>query len=278
MCPFLADYLYTELVGASTADSVHLCDWPIVEVALIDMDLESRMAVAREVVSLGRAARAEAGIKVRQPLRRALVFLAPGSALPPSGIVEDELNVDRVEYSAAMSDVLTYELHPNFRSVGPKLGERAQGLRAALAGLDAAKAGHTLEAGGTVTVEIDGERIDLDSGDLELRVRAEEGFAVSRAGAEVVALDLELDDDLRRRGAMRELVRQVQELRKGRGLEVTDHVELWVTGIDLGDAERVLLAREVLADEVRTARGDGDGVVMALADDLVATVWLSVVS
>jgi isoleucyl-tRNA synthetase len=129
-----------------------------------------------------------------------------------------------------------------------------------------------------VTVEIDGERIDLDSGDLELRVRAEEGFAVSRAGAEVVALDLELDDDLRRRGAMRELVRQVQELRKGRGLEVTDHVELWVTGIDLGDAERVLLAREVLADEVRTARGDGDGVVMALADDLVATVWLSVVS
>lgn len=278
MCPFLADYLYTELVDTTTTDSVHLCDWPEVDSALIDMDLEARMAVAREVVSLGRAARAEAGIKVRQPLRRALVFLPPGAALPPSGIVEDELNVDHVEYSAAMSDVLTYELHPNFRSVGPKLGERAQSLRAALAGLDAAEAGRTLEAGGTVCVEIGGERIDLDGGDVELRVRAEEGFAVSRAGAEVVALDLELDDDLRRRGAMRELVRQVQELRKERGLEVTDHVELWVVGIDLDDAERGLLAREVLADEVHAAAGEGDGVVMELADDLVATVWLSVVN
>ena len=278
LCPFLADYLYSGLVDAAPADSVHLCDWPPADDALIDAALEDRMAVAREVVSLGRAARAEAGIKVRQPLRRALVFLPAGTALPPAGVVEDELNVDRVEYSAAMSDVLTYELHPNFRSVGPKLGERARLLRDALSSLDATEAARTLEAGGTVSVVLDGERVELDSGDLELRVRAEEGFAVSRAGAVVVALDVEFDDELRRRGAMRELVRQVQELRKDRGLEVTDHVELWVSGIELDDAERELLAREVLADAVRPGPGDGDGTAMEVADDILATVWLSVVS
>jgi isoleucyl-tRNA synthetase len=277
MCPFLADHLYMSLVDIESTDSVHLCDWPGVVAASIDPELEARMTVAREVVSLGRAARAEAGIKVRQPLRRALVFLPPGAALPPAGVVEDELNVDLVEYSAVMSDVLTYELQPNFRSVGPKLGERAQGLRAALASLDAAEAARTLESGGTVTVEIDGEAVELDSGDLELRVRAEEGFAVSRAGAEVVALDLELDDDLRRRGAMRELVRQVQELRKDRGLEVTDHVELWLVGIALDGGELDLLAREVLADDVRAEAGEGDGVAVELAEGLDATVWLAVV-
>jgi isoleucyl-tRNA synthetase len=108
-------------------------------------------------------------------------------------------------------------------------------------------------------------------------VRAQEGFAVSRAGAEVVALDLELDDDLRRRGAMRELVRQVQELRKDRGLEVTDHVVLWLVGIALDHNELDLLAREVLADDVRMEVGDGDGVNVELADGLAATVWLAVV-
>ena len=275
LCPFLSDHLFVGLTGDTPGASVHLCDWPRSDPATRDEQLEARMAVAREIVSLGRAARADAGVKVRQALRRVLVFLAPGSPEPPAGIVEDELNVDRVEFSTELSQVLSYELHPNFRSVGPKLGERAQALRPALRALDAAEVARTLEAGGRIVVSLDGFEVELTSEDVDLRVRAEEGFAISRAGAVVVALDLELDEDLVRRGALRELVRQVQELRKERGLEVSDHIELWVDGVSLTDQEREDLKREVLADAVHERRGAGEAVVVELAEGLTVSVWLA---
>ena len=105
------------------------------------------MAVARRLTSLGRAARAEAGVKVRQPLARALVFLAPSSPLPPAGVVEDELNVDHLEYGRELADVLTFELVPNFRVVGPRLGEAVKELKPALAALESRHAAETLESG-----------------------------------------------------------------------------------------------------------------------------------
>jgi isoleucyl-tRNA synthetase len=291
MCPFLAEHLFDGLgdggpstlptsgspnAPASPEDSVHLCDWPRADESMIDPALESKMASAREVVRLGRAARSEAGVKVRQPLRRALVFLPPGTEHPPSGIVEDELNVDHVEFTAALSDVLAYELRPNFRSVGPKLGDKVRLLGAALAELDAAGAARELEGGGTIEVTLEGVSVVLSSEDVELRVRAEEGFAVSRKGAEVVALDLELDDGLRRRGLVRELVRQVQDLRKERGLSVSDHISLWLLAIELSADERELVGREVLADEVVAAPGPGAVAEFELDDDVVVQVWLAV--
>ena len=191
------------------------------------------MAVARRLVSLGRAARAEAGVKVRQPLRRALIFLAPGAPRPPAGIVEDELNVDRLEYGSELSDVLTYELVPNFRTVGPRLGEAVKELRAALAGLDPIAVAAALEAGAPGRRDpLERRRRARAPRTLELRVRAEGGFAISRDGAEVVALDLELTDDLRRRGLLRDLVRQVQDLRKSSGFDVADRIALYLTGCD----------------------------------------------
>jgi isoleucyl-tRNA synthetase len=278
MCPFLSDHLFAGLRDADPGASVHLVDWPPVDPAVIDEPLEAQMAVARELVSLGRAARAEGGVKVRQPLRRALVFLPAGTVAPPPGIVEDELNVDVIEYIHELSDVLTYELHPNFKALGPRLGARAPLVRAALATLDAAAAARALEAGEPVVVRLGDEDEALTSEDVELRVRAEPGFAISRGGAFVVALDLELDAGLRRRGVVRELVRQVQDLRKERGFEVADHVELWLEGLELDADERTAVAREVLADAVQGGPGPGSPAQVELADGLAVTVWLTLVS
>jgi isoleucyl-tRNA synthetase len=278
MCPFLAEHLYEGLCDGRPEDSVHLCDWPSPDLDAVDEELEAKMASAREIVSLGRSARAEAGVKVRQPLRRALVFLPQGAVAPPASVVEDELNVDHVEYIAELSDVLTYELRPNFRSVGPKFGEKVRALSAALDVLDPVEAARRLEEGGTVVISLDGDAVELTSEDVELRVRAEPGFAVSRRGAIVVALDVELDDELRRRGVVRDLVRVVQELRKERGFDVADHLELWVTGIELSDAERDLVAREVLADVVHATPGPGVAATVELGVGVPVTVWLVAVA
>ncbi len=275
LCPFLAEHLFTTLTGAEPSASVHLQDWPAPSGVAADAELLESMAVARELVSLGRAARSEAGLRVRQPLRRAVVFVAPGTVRPPAGLVEDELNVDRVEFTTSLAGVLAYELKPNFRALGPRLGERVRALPAALAALDASEAARALEGGEGLRVELDGEAVELSAEEVELRVRPERGFAVHRKGAMVVALDLELDEELRRRGLVRDLVRELQELRKERGLSVADHVALWLRGVSLDDAERALLAREVLADRIEATEGEGAGARIEL-DGVTVEAWLAI--
>ena len=279
MTPFLADRMWRDLTGADESDSVHLADWPAVDATLVDPDLEAGMALARRLSSLGRAARAEAGVKVRQPLARALVYLPPGSPAPPPGVVEDELNVDRVEVTDELGDVLAYELVPNFKLLGPRIGKRVQDLRAAMTTVDGAAAAADLAEGRPVVVELTDGPLELGAEEVELRVRAQPGFAVSRDGAEVLALDLALDDDLKRRGLARELVRNVQDLRKETGLEVSDTIVLHVVGLDdlapLFDGT----AREVLAVAVVTGppADGGDGTVVELdAGGTVrtATIWV----
>ena len=231
LCPFVSDTMWRDLTGASEDDSVHLADWPAAVSTLVDPELEAQMALARRLTSLGRAARSEAGVKVRQPLSRALVFLPPDAPEILRDIVADELNVDEIDTGDELSDVLTFELVPNFPTLGPRLGKRVQELRPALAALDGVAAASALEAGQPVTVMLGGEPVELSAGDLTLRVRGQPGFAVSREGGEVVALDLTLDDDLRKRGTAREVVRLVQDLRKTSGLEVSDRIRLYVDGL-----------------------------------------------
>ena len=274
-CPFLADNLWRGLTGADDNDSVHLVDWPAVDATLINADLEASMDVARRLTSLGRAARAEAGVKVRQPLARALVFLPLGCPAPPAGIVEDELNVDAIDDAGDLSDVLTFELVPNFKAVGPRLGESVKHLKAALMALDGASAAKELEEGRSVTVELPDGAVVLGPDDLELRVRSQEGFAVSREGGEVVALDLTLTEDLVRRGLVRDVIRQVQELRKSTGLELADHIALSLVGLDdLTDEDLELIAAEVLADQVERSPGTGEPHLLDLEDREGASVWL----
>jgi isoleucyl-tRNA synthetase len=259
MCPFVADRMWRDLTGAAESDSVHLADWPGTEFGALDPALEEGMALARRLSSLGRAARSEAGVKVRQPLSRALVYLPPGSPTPPPGVVEDELNVDRVEATGELGDVLAYELVPNFKLLGPRLGARVQQLRAAMSSVDGASAAADLAAGRPVVVTLDDGSIELTGDEVELRVRAQSGFAVSRDGAEVVALDLALDDDLRHRGLAREVIRNVQDLRKASGLDVADWIHLHLVGLDDLAPLFELIGREVLARSVSTTAPDGAG-------------------
>ncbi len=274
-CPFLAERLYRELFGASDDDSVHLADWPVAAPQRRDSALESSMEVARRLTSLGRAARADAGVKVRQPLSRALVFLAAGDVMPPAGVVEDELNVDALEYGTELAEVLSFELVPNFRSVGPRLGEAVKELRTALAALDTSAAAAALEAGESITVTLSTGEFALGAEDVELRVRSQGGFAVSREGGEVIALDLTLDDELRRRGYLRDVVRQVQDLRKNTGLDVADRIVLHVTGLEDLVSDFEALASEVLASEVHSGPGAGEGVALELDDERVARAWIA---
>ena len=203
----------------------------------------------------GRAARAEAGVKVRQPLARALVYLPPGSPMPPPGVVEDELNVDRVEVTdRAGRRPAPTSWCPNFKLLGPRLGKRVQDLRAGHGRRRRRGRGRRLwpRAGRWSSSWPTGPSSSC-ADEVELRVRAQPGFAVSRDGAEVLALDLALDDDLRRRGLAREVIRHVQDLRKATGLEVSDTIRpargrASTTSRPLFDA----IAREVLAVRIVT--------------------------
>jgi isoleucyl-tRNA synthetase len=288
-CPFLAERAWRELTGAAEDDSVHLADWPERAGAgapadavadgtgwagVVDAELEAQMALARRLTSLGRAARSEAGVRVRQPLGRALVYLPPGSPPLLPGVVEDELNVDEVVVTAELDEVLAFELVPNFKLLGPRLGERVKELRTALATVDAAAAAASLEAGGSVTVELPGGPVALAAGEVELRVQGQAGFAVSRQGGEVVALDLSLDEGLRRRGLAREVVRHVQDLRKASGLEVSDRIRLYLVGVDELAPMLDSIAAEVLATDVVGGPGTGEGTALELDGLPDARAWI----
>ena len=280
MCPFVSDAMWRQLTGADETrpgDSVHLADWPVADTSLVDPDLEAQMALARRLTSLGRAARSEASVKVRQPLSRALVFLPADAPAILRDIVADELNVDEIDTADELSDVIQFELVPNFRTLGPRLGELVKELRPALAALDGATAAAALEAGESITVVLGGEPVELSPDDVQLRVRGQHGFVVSREGGEVVALDLNLDDGLRKRGLSRDVVRLVQDLRKESGLEVSDRIRLHVVGLDVIAEHFDYIAREVLAVEIVSGPGTGEGTVLDLEDELLTEpvhVWI----
>jgi len=279
MCPFVSDTMWRHLTGAAVDGdaSVHLADWPVAEAALVDADLEAQMALARRLTSLGRAARGEASVKVRQPLKRALIFLPAGSPEILRDIVADELNVDEVDTAEELSEVIQFEVVPNFRTLGARLKDLVKELKPALAALDTTAAAAALEAGESITVVLGGQPVELSPEDVQLRVRGQQGFAVSREGGEVVALDLNLDEGLRKRGLSRDVVRLIQDLRKASGLEVSDRIRVHVVGLDVIAEFFDFIAREVLAVEIVSGPGPGEGVVLELDDELLrepVRVWI----
>jgi isoleucyl-tRNA synthetase len=276
-CPFVADAMWGALSGAPPSDSVHLADWPVGGEALIDRELEAQMELARRLTSLGRAARSEAGVKVRQPLSRALVFLPPGAPAILRDIVAEELNVGEIDVGDELSEVLEFELAANFRLLGPRLNEQVSEVKPALAKLDGALAAAALEAGRSITVELSGGPVELGPEEVQLRVRGQQGFAVSREGGEVVALDLTLNDSLRKRGLVREVIRLVQDLRKNSGLDVSDRIHLNLEGLDMIADHFDYIAREVLAVSIESGPGEGAGTDLELETDegaFVARAWL----
>ena len=251
-CPFLADAIYTPLTGET---SVHLSDWPT-PLGRADAALAEQVAASRRLVALGRAARTEAKVKVRQPLGRALL-LHPGLELDPA--IEDEirseLNVKRLERIDTLSGLMTWTVIPNFRTLGPRLGPRVNEVKAALAAADGSELQRQLEADGFV--EVAGERLEAD--DVEVRADRHQDFALAEAEGWAVALDLDVDDTLRREGQARELVRALNDLRKDLGFAIADRVVATVTvgeGLQAAlDAHRDWIAGEILA----TGLVDGPG-------------------
>jgi isoleucyl-tRNA synthetase len=249
-CPFLADELY---VALTDQPSVHLSDWPVPSGAH-DPALAAQMAAARRLVALGRAARTEAKAKVRQPLSRALV-LHPGIDLAPGVVAEvaAELNVKAVDDVDTLSGLITWTVVPNFRALGPRLGPRVNEVKTALAQADGSVLQQQLETDGYI--EVAGERLTSD--DVEVRATRHEAFALAEESGWAVALDLELDDDLRLEGLAREVVRSLNELRKDVGLEISDRISVTVDADD--EISRAVaghhgyIAAEVLASELTVA-------------------------
>ena len=244
-CPFLADELYVALTGES---SVHLSDWPV-PAARPEAEratLSAEMDAARRLVALGRAARTDAKVKVRQPLSRALV-LHPGVALGPDVVAEiaTELNVKAVDDVDTLSGLMSWTIVPNFRALGPRLGPRVNEVKAALAEADGSALQRQLETDGYI--EVAGERLTAD--DVEVRAARHEAFALAEEGGWAVALDLELDDDLRREGLAREIVRGINDLRKEMGLAVSDRIALTIEA-DGAVGEAVAAHRDYIAAEV----------------------------
>jgi len=224
-CPFLAEEIHRLLTGA---DSVHLADWPAAAPASASaVELAEGMAAARRLVVLGRSARSNAKVKVRQPLARALLLHPDGSLTPELGAeVAAELNVKVLEEVDTLSDLVTWEVVPNFRALGPRLGPRLPEVKAALAGADGSALRRQLDSDGAV--EVAGERLGPD--DVEVRAKGHESFALAEDGGWAVALDLTVDDDLREEGTARELIRAVNDLRKEAGLALSDRIELRIEG------------------------------------------------
>jgi isoleucyl-tRNA synthetase len=237
-CPFVADEIYDNLDGAEA--SVHLCDFP--EVGPRDLDLEVAMGVVRETVRLGLAARGQAKLGVRQPLREAVV-VAAGAERAAIERLEDivlgELNVKALRYVSQADELGSYEVKPNYRALGPRFGKHMPQVAAAVASLDPAHVAAALRDDQRVGINIDGHEHELGADDLLLAMRPLDGYQLEREGSHAVALELELDDELVREGLAREVVHAVQNARKTAGLEIADRIELTLGG----DEELLAAAR-----------------------------------
>jgi isoleucyl-tRNA synthetase len=267
LCPFIADEIYENLDG--TLASVHLCDFPEgEEIAMRDEDLEQAMALARETVRLGLGARGQAKIKVRQPLGEAIVVAddREREAIERlSDVVREELNVRAVRFVAAAEELSSYEVKANYRTLGPLFGKDMPLAAEAIASLDPARVAAAVRDGGQLGIAVSGREHTLSADDVILTMRAPEGYSVERDGAHAVALDLTIDEDLRREGYAREIVHAVQNARKSAGLQVEDRIELALDGdaelTAAAEAHRDYIARETLAVELRLGDGsapDGD--------------------
>jgi isoleucyl-tRNA synthetase len=281
-CPFVADEIH-QILGLPEA-SVHLEDWPVADPVLVDAGLEEEMALARRLVALGRAARGEARMKVRQPLRRALLLVPGGGRLSAdvAAQVSEELNVKRLEVVESLAGLIRYSVVPNFRALGPRLGPKMPAVKTALATADGAEVSRSLEETGRYTVTVDGEAVVLDAGDLEVRAEEHEEFALTQDGPFAVALDLHVDDDLRLEGLARELARAVNDHRKASGLAIADRirVRLWADGPVAEAAGRhgAWIAGEVLAVDWQVNPPEPPGGAVLDVDATPVTVAVEVVA
>ena len=271
--PFLTEEVWSCL---GEPESVHLASWP--SPGPVDARLSEQMALVRRLVELGRATRAESGVKTRQPLSRALVGAAGWADVPEElrRQVAEELNVatvDRLDEAAGLVDVT---VKPSFRDLGRRFGKETPKVAAAIGAADPAALAAALAAG-TATVEVDGAPVTLEPSECVVTETPREGWAVATEAGATLALDLEITPELRRAGVARDVVRALQESRKSIGLDVSDRIELWwdASGeaADAVEEHAATIADEVLAVSMERGKPDRD-LAPHTAPDLGLTWWL----
>ena len=237
--PFLAEEIWQNLAvepfktkdGTSTAaESVHLCDFPSADASTIDEPLGEQMALAREIISLGRSARMNAKLKVRQPLSSVEAVLGDETHKAwieeHASIICDELNVKEVCFAEKADQYITYNILPDLKRLGPKIGRQVPALKKALAQADGGKILAQLESEGQITIELPDGSVTLDGDDIKVRLNAKEGWAAAQGRQCVVVLSTELTDDLIAEGLAREVVRVVQDRRKEMDCEYTARIQI----------------------------------------------------
>mgnify|MGYP001027253432 FL=1 len=281
--PFFSDRLYCDLTHCSSGNSVHLADFPKQNPALVDKELEQRMDVAQRLTSLVLSLRKKANIKVRQPLAKMLVpsssetMTAILKAVTP--IVTAEVNVKTIEIVSSDNEVFVKRVVPDFKKLGPKFGKKMKAAAEIIKNLDR-KQISLLESEGHIGISIEGENVDVVLDDVKIISEDMEGWLVANDGDLTVALDIEITPELFREGLAREIINRVQNIRKKRDYDITDHITLRF--LPCPEIEPVVeefgkyISEQVLADAITVNDQDGDveildiddlklGVVIALA-------------
>lgn len=230
--PFLAEEIYQNLVAerdSEAPESVHLVEWPVADEALIDEDLSFRMSVARQVVNLGRAARNAAQIKVRQPVEKAVVACGEkerGAVESLAAVVADELNLKAIEFVTSASELVSYVIKPNYRTLGPRFGKNMPAVAEAVAALSPDETGDRVTSGCLVTVSVDGHDYEFSPEDFVVETHQRPGYQVAREGKLAVAIATQLTPELLREGLARELVHHIQNTRKAADFLIDDRIHL----------------------------------------------------
>ena len=263
--PFFADRLYTDLTTATGRDnkSVHLAAFPKADDALVDADLEARMAIAQKITSMVLALRRKVNIKVRQPLQAIMIPAASEEQKKHieavKELVMNEVNVKELRFVEG-SGVLVKKVKCNFRTMGKKFGKLMKGIAAAMSALEQEQIAD-LEKNGTIALNVEGNDVVVEAADVEIISEDIPGWLVSNEGNLTVALEVELNDELRREGMARELINRIQNLRKENNFEITDRVNVEVSPNQ--EVENAVssfadyIKGQVLADNIVVADNDG---------------------
>jgi isoleucyl-tRNA synthetase len=262
--PFISEEIYQNLVrsvDAGAPESVHLCDYPAVPKGFIDTELERNMDKVLKYVVLGRACRNTANIKNRQPIGR--MFIKDSEELPEmyADLVKDELNVKQTVFTEDASGFTTYKFKPQLRTVGPKYGKLVSRIGEYLSKADGNELMDTFNRNGKINFALDDAAIELELSDVLVETVQKEGY-VSESDRDItVVLDTNLTPELLEEGFVREIISKLQTMRKEAGFEVQDHIKVFYGSNErisaIFERNKALIGKEVLADELLPASGDG---------------------
>jgi isoleucyl-tRNA synthetase len=264
MIPFMTEDIYQNLVkglDATAPESVHLCDYPVADAAMIDTELEANMDEVLKLVVMGRACRNAANIKNRQPIGK--MFVKTSNPLPEfyQEIVEEELNVKTLEFTEDVRAFTSYTFKPQLRTVGPKYGKILGGIKGALETLDGNAAMDEVNATGMLKLDINGQEVVLLKEDLLIDMAQMEGYVSENDNNITVVLDTNLTEELLEEGFVRELISKIQTMRKEADFEVTDKIKVTYVGTE--KAEGIFakhadeIGEEVLAIAVENKTPEG---------------------